>query len=1097
MPKLGKGDKSWQRVQNLIEALLDYALNDCDRISNLHVSWKDDTSELTVNATLEALRHLVKDKNGFKPTAQTSEKQTRTYIGEVLTKYLRDWLKILDDPRPDSAKRGTSEWTFTLKLETRDKHENIKKLKDKWDADSKSTVTIEYRSKQNTSNPAADSEDSTSPQNTSATKHRRVVGLQNIIDVPVWKGRDEILADLTAKLLHPQHAPKVLAIIGQGGIGKTSLSVKLMEALGVNLSGRTLAADSSYDGALYFKVQEGTSFDDVAEFLLSEGLRIQTPEALKTADEKIAKIIAGFAQTRFLLVLDNLEDILLPANDAGGAGETPATDNSDYIPLLEAHRASSPEWGKLINALVYQQHQSQTIFTSREVPADLADTRYEGAEPDSELVEIVMLAGVSEQAGIEILQQRQLKDKLADLHWISQRVDGHVFLLTQLASLAKNKPGYLRKNPALVTKKAEPMLREQLARQSEAARDLMRRMCVLRVPIDIQGLTFLRLYTDDWEQDERFEMAAILEEPAELTEAEISETEAILEKLVDSSLVQSRYSEEKCEVFYDLHRVIVEFLQVEYQAALPKLIESVYKFYCTGKNVEDPKTLEDLRPVLEAQHFAFMLGNYSEAYYLIPDKYLRLWGYWNLLKELHEQILPHVEDEKRSYCLRELGAIQRDFGNWDVAENYFKDALSIDQEQDSTSGMTYSWEQLGYIESCRGNWDEAERLYRQCLEVETELGDRSGMASSWGVLGDIERNRGNWDEAERLYRQSLELRTELGDRSGMAYSWGALGGIEQNRGNWDQAEILYQQCLKVMTELGDRSGMATSWGVLGDIERNRGNWDEAERLYRQSLELRTELGDRSGMASSWGVLGHIERNRGNWDEAERLYRQSLELRTELGDRSGMASSWGQLGYIEGNRGNWDEAERLYRQCLEVETDLGDRSGMASSWGVLGDIERMRGNFDAAEQFKRQSFQLREQLGDREGMASSLCAWGEIKHARSDFFAAEQLYQQSLQIIQELGNTAGIAIVKGCLAKNKVSQGNLEEAEHLLTEALATMQELNMSYEIAEANYDLARLERKRNNPELAQQYYNTAHQIFQQLGAAKDLEKIDREWESD
>jgi tetratricopeptide (TPR) repeat protein len=1057
MPKLGKGDKSWQRVQNLIEALLDYALNDCDRISNLHVSWKDDTSELTVNATLEALRHLVKDKNGFKPTAQTSEKQTRTYIGEVLTKYLRDWLKILDDPRPDSAKRGTSEWTFTLKLETRDKHENIKKLKDKWDADSKSTVTIEYRSKQNTSNPAADSEDSTSPQNTSATKHRRVVGLQNIIDVPVWKGRDEILADLTAKLLHPQHAPKVLAIIGQGGIGKTSLSVKLMEALGVNLSGRTLAADSSYDGALYFKVQEGTSFDDVAEFLLSEGLRIQTPEALKTADEKIAKIIAGFAQTRFLLVLDNLEDILLPANDAGGAGETPATDNSDYIPLLEAHRASSPEWGKLINALVYQQHQSQTIFTSREVPADLADTRYEGAEPDSELVEIVMLAGVSEQAGIEILQQRQLKDKLADLHWISQRVDGHVFLLTQLASLAKNKPGYLRKNPALVTKKAEPMLREQLARQSEAARDLMRRMCVLRVPIDIQGLTFLRLYTDDWEQDERFEMAAILEEPAELTEAEISETEAILEKLVDSSLVQSRYSEEKCEVFYDLHRVIVEFLQVEYQAALPKLIESVYKFYCTGKNVEDPKTLEDLRPVLEAQHFAFMLGNYSEAYYLIPDKYLRLWGYWNLLKELHEQILPHVEDEKRSYCLRELGAIQRDFGNWDVAENYFKDALSIDQEQDSTSGMTYSWEQLGYIESCRGNWDEAERLYRQCLEVETELGDRSGMASSWGVLGDIERNRGNWDEAERLYRQSLELRTEL----------------------------------------GDPSGMATSWGVLGDIERNRGNWDEAERLYRQSLELRTELGDRSGMASSWGVLGHIERNRGNWDEAERLYRQSLELRTELGDRSGMASSWGQLGYIEGNRGNWDEAERLYRQCLEVETDLGDRSGMASSWGVLGDIERMRGNFDAAEQFKRQSFQLREQLGDREGMASSLCAWGEIKHARSDFFAAEQLYQQSLQIIQELGNTAGIAIVKGCLAKNKVSQGNLEEAEHLLTEALATMQELNMSYEIAEANYDLARLERKRNNPELAQQYYNTAHQIFQQLGAAKDLEKIDREWESD
>jgi hypothetical protein len=203
-----------------------------------------------------------------------------------------------------------------------------------------------------------------------------------------------------------------------------------------------------------------------------------------------------------------------------------------------------------------------------------------------------------------------LRDSEEDLQWIAERVKGHVFVLEMLGNNYADEPGKLRKHPELVTDEVEVILTEQLARQSEAACDLLRRMCVLRVPIDIPGLTFLRLYTDD---DYRFEMAAILEEPAELTEEEIRETEAILERLVDSSLVQSRYSEEKCEVFYDLHRVIVEFLQVKYQAAMPKLLESVYKFYCTGKNVENPKTLEDLRPVLEAQHFAFMLGNYSEA----------------------------------------------------------------------------------------------------------------------------------------------------------------------------------------------------------------------------------------------------------------------------------------------------------------------------------------------------------------------------------------------------------------------------------------------------------------------------------------------------
>jgi tetratricopeptide (TPR) repeat protein len=1134
MLKQGKDEKSRQRVSYLVEALIDYALNDTNRISNLRVSWKDNTTDLQVKGTLEALRHLLKDRGSFKPTEKTSEDlQVRKYIGEVLTDYLGKKLKILDDHRPETARRGCSDWNFTLKLWSRDKKENLQKLAEVWGVNGEPGISSQINSGQNTD---GKSENDDVPADAPPDKAIRVAFSQLPDSIPVWKGRDELVENLTAKLVQMlpdgTSPPKVLAIIGQGGMGKTSLAVKLAEALGVNWQKSVFQKGESlpggdYECAMYFEAKEGTSFDDVAGFLLSEGLGIQAAEVLKTADEKIAKIMAGLQQTRCLLVLDNLESILHPAVEAG---------NPDILAAAQVHRAISPDWGKLLNALVYQQHQSQTILTSREVPADLADTRYPGLAPDSELVHIEVLQGVDVAAGVEILQQRKLTDKLADLRWISQRVEGHVFLLTQLAALGKGKPGYLRKHPELVTKNAEPMLREQLTRQSEAARDLLRRMCVLRVPIDVRGLTFLRLYTDDVEKNIRLELVAELGVPAELTDAEISETAAILQRLVGASLVQSRYDEEKCEDFYDLHRVIEEFLQGDYRDELPRLLESVYKFYCTGKNVNNPQSLADLQAVLEAQHFAFRLGNYLEAYNLIPSEYLRRWGYRNLSKELYEQILPYVEGQRRSYCFRALGAIHRDFGNWDLAEKYFKDALAIAEEEYNKSGMASCWGLLGDIERNRGNWDEAEKLYRQCLEVETELGDRSGMASSWGVLGDIEGNRGNWDEAEKLYRQSLALRTELGDRSGMASCWGLLGDIERNRDNWDEAEKLYRQSLALRTELGDRSGMASCWGLLGDIEGNRGNWDEAEKLYRQSLALRTELGDRSGMAScwaslgniegnrgnwdeaeklyrqclevetelgdrsgmaySWVVLGDIERNRGNWDEAEKLYRQSLALITELGDRSGMAYSWGVLGDIELKRGNWDEAEKLFRQSLALRTELGDRSGMATSWGLLGDIERKRGNWDEAEKLFRQSLALRTELGDRSGMASSWGVLGDIERNRGNWDEAEKLYRQSLEVETELGDREGIAISIGCLGENELGRGNLDTAEQLLTEALEKMQKLGMTWHIAETNYDLARLQRKRGNTEVAQQHYDTAHQIFQQLGAAKDLEKIDREWHS-
>jgi tetratricopeptide (TPR) repeat protein len=128
--------------------------------------------------------------------------------------------------------------------------------------------------------------------------------------------------------------------------------------------------------------------------------------------------------------------------------------------------------------------------------------------------------------------------------------------------------------------------------------------------------------------------------------------------------------------------------------------------------------------------------------------------------------------------------------------------------------------------------------------------------------------------------------------------------------------------------------------------------------------------------------------------------------------------------------------------------------MATFWGLLGDVERKRGNWDAAESLYRQSLQLRAELGDR----------------------------------------AGMAISTGCLGEIAMLKGNLDEAKKLMLDSLKSLTELGDEYKIAESNYDLARLEKQRGNLTLAQQYYDKAKTIYQQLGAIKDLERIEKEW---
>jgi tetratricopeptide (TPR) repeat protein len=563
------------------------------------------------------------------------------------------------------------------------------------------------------------------------------------------------------------------------------------------------------------------------------------------------------------------------------------------------------------------------LLTSREHPLDLAGTADPLGLPNPLMVKLVDLRAVDGASSLEILRRYGFTDA-GEMQWIADRVQGHPFLLKLLAGYARY-PGYLQKHPELLAGGAEQLLKQQLARQSKAARQLLQKMSVLRVPIDAAGLTFLRLnHGTIWTKDLRVVLKDWSQATFQPTEKDIQKTEDLLDRLAQASLVQKQYDTYRSAFTYDLHRVVVEFLQRELGEARGALLQSVYRFYRTGKTLNNPKTINDLQPLLEAQYFAFQLGNYSEAKTLIYqlEKYLEPWGYWTLLKDLCEQILPHLDRASQPYILQRIGSRYRDWGDW----------------------------------------NQAERFYQQGLRLAEATGNRYLIAGLTGHLGDIERNRGNWEAAERLFRQSLELRTELGDRAGMAESWGLLGEIERKRGNWEAAERLYRQYLEVETELGDRAGMAAVWGVLGDIERKRGNWEAAERLYRQSLELRTELGDRAGMATSWGCLGEIERNRGNWEAAERLYRQSLELCTELGDRHGIAIAKGDFGDLELDRGNLDQAESFLTESLQEFEALKAQNEIAYVEFRLAQVWQKRGDLARAEPHRARAREIYQQLG---------------------------------------------------------------------------------------------------------------------------------------
>ena len=288
---------------------------------------------------------------------------------------------------------------------------------------------------------------------------------------------------------------------------------------------------------------------------------------------------------------------------------------------------------------------------------------------------------------------------------------------------------------------------------------------------------------------------------------------------------------------------------------------------------------------------------------------------------------------------------QKDAGQPDQAGQTYQHALAYLQDQPETEGtrrnISVIYHQLGNTAQDRGRLEEAEDWYRKALTFNEELGDRPSMAGTYHALGNTAYLRGRLDEAEDWYRQSLTINEELGNRPGMAITYHQLGITAQDRGRLDEAEDWYRQSLTIDEELGNRPGMAIAYHELGMTAQDRGRLDEAEDWYRQSLTIDEELGNRPGMAITYHQLGTTAQDRGRLDEAEDWYRQALTIDEELGDRPGMAMSYHELGITAQDRGRLDEAEDWYRQSLAIKEALGNRPGMALTYGQLGLLAEAR------------------------------------------------------------------------------------------------------------------------------------------------------------
>lgn len=156
----------------------------------------------------------------------------------------------------------------------------------------------------------------------------------------------------------------------------------------------------------------------------------------------------------------------------------------------------------------------------------------------------------------------------------------------------------------------------------------------------------------------------------------------------------------------------------------------------------------------------------------------------------------------------------------------------------------------------RGEYDPAEERFREALDIWTELGDDDGQAWVAGRYAQACREQGRYDEAVELCERALAACERSGARQEAGIVHNNLSGIHRDAGRLEEALTHSEAAIAAFEETGYRRAVAWARNNAANVHRDAGRFTTAIDLYSLVLAERRELADEYGYALTLRDIGH-------------------------------------------------------------------------------------------------------------------------------------------------------------------------------------------------------------------------------------------------
>ncbi len=208
--------------------------------------------------------------------------------------------------------------------------------------------------------------------------------------------------------------------------------------------------------------------------------------------------------------------------------------------------------------------------------------------------------------------------------------------------------------------------------------------------------------------------------------------------------------------------------------------------------------------------------------------------------------------------------------NTTLGEYWIKRAQAIFDATGDTFGKIMALRGLGWVVHERIQYAESKRIFQQAYDLSRLHQDTWNESENIRSLAEVAYTLGEYPLAEQMTYEGILLSEQVGDRGGFANGMSFLATILFRLGKYEDCELVNERCIVLLRDLGNSNALAWQRLISAELHRVRGQAEQANAMFAQTMNDHTALNNKRGMA--WTLIGWAWHQflLGNIDEAESL-----------------------------------------------------------------------------------------------------------------------------------------------------------------------------------------------------------------------------------